>query len=337
MAENSESQTKTPPQTPRRSAIDQLFGFFKRVRSTSRLAYYRIGNIEKSNMELGIKQMREGKFYDAGLRFKFVLWLNKRNVIAHYLLGKCYFYRGKLAEAISPLQQALKLQPDLEEARFLLACCGANANIKSVPRSFIIDKLDLMAVSYENFVDNTASKVNTVLAHELKKIIGENMGFNVLDLGARGGDTSQVVRKSANFIIGVEPSLKLVAIARTRRFDNLLAFNQIAGRFPEDFLRENKEQFAVVLSTYYMDNIGPLDEYFKLIANAVETKGIFAFNINPNDGKSDYTFKPNTMLFTHSPTYVEKLLAANGFKIVSKQEAKYPSGNLDFVYITVKE
>jgi len=288
-------------------------------------------------MELGIKQLKAGNYFDAALRFKFVLWMNKRNVIAHYLLGKSYFYRGKFAECVPPLKEALRLQPDFEEAKFLLTCAGANTGIKAIPRSFIIDKLDQISLNYDQYVQNTSSQVNAVLAEELKKLTGENMGFNVLDLGARGGDTAQILRSVSNSVIGVEPSLKLVSIARSRRINNLLAYNQIAGRFPEDYLRECKDHFSIVLCTYYLDNLGPLDEFFKLVSNVTEDKGIFAFNISVHNGNEDYFFKTSSILFAHSPAYVEKLLEKSGFKIISRREVKYASGATDMVYVTVKK
>ncbi len=334
MPENTGVEPKT--QTAKKSAIDQLWGFVTRIRSLSRLTFYKLGNIEKANMELGIRQMRMGNYFDAALRFKFVLWMNKSNTIAYYLLGKSFFYRGKLKQAVPPLQQALKLDPSLEEAKFLLACCGTNAGIKAIPRSFIIDKLDLLSVNYEQFVENVSSKTNTILEEEIKKIIGDNMGFNVLDLGARGGDTAQILRSTANSIVGVEASLRMIGLARNRRVNDLLTFNQLVTKFPEDYLRESKEKFSVVLCTYYLDNLGPLEEFFKLVANVIEPSGIFAFNTHLHSGAEEYFFRPNVMMFSHPTAYIEKLAEKSGFKIAARREVKYVNGSIDSVYVLVK-
>ena len=311
MIENSDIEAKAPPQSeaqrPKTSAIDNLIAFSKRADKFMRMAVYKIGHIEQANMELGIKQLKSGNYFDATVRFKIVLLVNKTNAIAHYLLGKTYCYRNKFTEAVSHLQQALRLQPDFDEAKFILACCGQRVDIKMIPRSFIIEKQDLLSVNYDNFVPTTSARVNSVLAEEFRKILGDQMGFTVLDLGCRGGDTSQMMRKNANSIIGVEPSLKLVAIARNRRIDNLLTFNLIFGKFPEDYVKESLDKFQIVLSTYYLDNLGPLDDYFTNVMKVLDKGSFFAFNIARHDTKEDFLFHGNEMIFTHSAKLYRKI------------------------------
>lgn len=302
-----------------------------------RLSAYRLSHFEKTNMEIGIKQLKRGDFFDAGLRFRFVLLINKQNAIAHYLLGKSYFYRGKFSKAIPHLRQALKLRADLTESEFLLACCGVNPQITSIPRSFIIEKLDYISTFYDEFTTNTSSLVNKVLEEELKKIIGENMGFNVLDLGCRGGDTAEILRKVANAVVGVDPSLKMVALARNRRIENMLTFNLLITKFPEDYLAECKDKFSVVTSTYYIDNLGPLENYFSLVAKVLEPGGLFAFNTNKSSGSEDFSFRSNIILFSHSAEYIKKLADSVGFNIIIKREIKYPNNTEDLVYILEKK
>ncbi len=326
-------------QKPQQSGIDKMTGFYKRVSGFGKQAFYKLSNLEKSNMELAIRQLKKGEFFDAAMRFKFVLLLNKNNSIAQYLLGKSYFFAGKFDKAAAPLKKAIAARPDLDEARFLLAACGGDITIKSIPRSFIIEKLDFISTRYEAFVEGTSSVLNNILAEEFKKIIGENMGFNVLDLGCRGGDSAQILRPISNAVVGVEPSLKMVAIARTRRINDLLTFNLIATKFPEDFMKECKDKFAVVISTYYLDNLGDLKDYFHDVHNLLEKGGLFAFNISRDLelGTNDYAFKSKTLIFSHSASYIKKLADNIGFNIASEREATYSSGAVDLVYILEKK
>lgn len=328
--------SEKPQNKPQQSVVDQLTTFAFGVRSFARLTYQKLSNLERANMELGIKLLKRGDYFDAYWRFKLVLFLNKNNSLAYYLLGKSLFYRGKFTEAAIALNQSLRLKPDLDEARFLLAAGGKPAEIKSLPRSFVIEKLDFVATRYEEFITGTSSHLTTAMQEELQKIIGDKMGFNVLDLGARGGDSSQILRSVANSVVGVEPSLKLSAIARTRRVNELLTFNSLVTRFPEDYLKEVKEKFAIILSTYYLDNLGALDEFFRLTANIVETGGLFVFNINRNAGAEDYKFKPSSLIFTHSTAYIEKLAAENSFSVLTKRDVKYSNDSVDVLYILEK-
>ncbi len=76
------------PSTPQQSALDRMIAFYESAESFMRGSYYRLGHMEKANMEMGIKQLKRGEYFDAGLRFKFVTYLNKNNDMAYYLLGK---------------------------------------------------------------------------------------------------------------------------------------------------------------------------------------------------------------------------------------------------------
>ena len=328
---------ETPAQTQKLSFLDQIIGAVTEARIYFETAWNKLSNLEKSNMELGIRHLKAGNFFDAVVRFKIVTWLNKNNAIGYYLLGKSQFYHGKPEKAIAPLQKSLQLNPDIGEAKFLLAACGNDQIITAIPRSFIIEKDDMIALRYDDFIANTSSHLNAALQDELYTIIGENMGFNVLDLGCRGGDSAQILRKSANAVIGVEPSLKLIALAKNRRIDDLLSFNQLATRFPEDYLKECKDKFAVVISTYYLDNFGELKSFFEGVHHVMEAGSLFAFNISKSSSNQDFAFSPKLMIFTHSEQYISKLSPELGFIIVNKSEVKYPSGSVDLLYILEKK
>ena len=329
--ENNEKSVETPPQ----SFLDKFANYIFNFRSYFNKLVDRVSNIEKSNMEAGIQQLRKGQFKEARIRFGIVTKLNHKNAIAHYLRGKCSFYLQKNKDAIQSFRQALKLNPNLEEAKFLVAACGAPQEIKSIPRSFVIEKSDNLSTILEYFQDNFSSKLNVVLAEEFKKILGEKLGFNVLELGTHGGDSAEIFRNYANSIVGVEPSLKLLALDRNRRVENLLTYNLLVGKFPEDYLKESKEKFYVVLSTYYFDNLGDLNEIFGLVHNALEDKGLFAFNVN-KFAKTNFEFKPKSLLFSHSPEFIKSLLQKHGFNLIVEKEVSYEDSGTDILYIVEK-
>ncbi len=80
----------------------------------------RIQNITKNNYELGKKHYDLGNFEDAVMRFKFVTWLDSKQVMAWFWLGKSYMASGNVQKAVVAFGKSLELKPELQEARDLL-------------------------------------------------------------------------------------------------------------------------------------------------------------------------------------------------------------------------
>jgi tetratricopeptide (TPR) repeat protein len=78
-------------------------------------------DIVKSNYELGVKHLEQGNLTDAIVRLKMVVWLDREHAMGWYQLGRAHLANEQKKAAIDALSRALKLKPDLEEARSLLA------------------------------------------------------------------------------------------------------------------------------------------------------------------------------------------------------------------------
>ncbi len=319
--------------------MDSFIAFINKIPQQFDIWLNKLKNIEKSNMELGIHHMRAGNFYDAGLRFKIVLFFNKNNAIANYLLGKALVFQTKFEKAVPPLQAALTLKPEMDEARFLLSVCGALPPVTSIPRSYIIEKADTLALPsvFEDFSNNVSKPFHQILTGELARYYGdERLGFNVLTLGTNGGESALTVRKIANSIVGVDPSLKMTALSRNRREEDVLVYNTLVTRFPEDYLKETSNKFDLVICTFYLDNVGDLNPLFAQVKNVLNDGGTFAFNVKPLN-TAEWHFIPGTMVFGHSDSYVKSVLEKQGFKLFHSQEVPTENLGSDVLYIAEKK
>lgn len=294
----------------------------------------RLQNISRSNIEVGILQIKQGEFFDAALRFRIAAFFDKNNPIAHYMMGKAYVFGGKRDKAIAPLKRALQLQPSLNEAKFLLSICGSKTNLQELPRSFIIERNDIVGANYANiFPEGNDTNLIKKLRAEFDAYFESWQGFNVLDIGCQGGETGLLLREKANALVGVEPALRLAAIARQKRLNDALVYNKVVAKFPEDYIEETTEKFQVITAINYIGNFGALDEFFKQVRGMfVEAGGVFIFTMHPSQNAA-FEFASNKILFQHSEKYVEEQLAANNFRLHKKTEITYESGVIDLIYI----
>jgi len=318
-------------ETPQISYMDKITNNVKQLGGVINNAIEKLKNLPKANIEAGIFHLRQGNFYDASMRFKIAAWMDKNNYIAHYLIGKALVYDGKRSKAIKPLKKALSLMPNFEEAKFLLAVCGSG-QLTELPRSFIIERNDILAQNYEAiFRPGEETNFRTKLKQEFATYFEEWQGFEVLDLGCMGGDAGELVRAKANH------SIKISAFAKTRRLGDSLVYNKVSAKFPEDYLAENEEYYQVMLSAFYVTNFADPTKFFRLVRQRISKKGgAFIFIINPNTG-SDYKFSDKQILFMHSEQFIEKCLTATGFTLFKKSEVKFESGNISILYIAEAE
>jgi tetratricopeptide (TPR) repeat protein len=226
MAENLPSET--PPEPPQMSFFDKALNFIRNSRNFAETAWDKVQHISRSNVEMGIIQMRSGEFFDAILRFKIAIFFDKTNPIAYYLLGKSLIYSGKKAKASAPLRKALALNPGLTEANFLLAMCGGGNELTEIPRSFIIERADIIAANYSKiYPEDGKTNLTNKLQSEFAKYFETWQGFVVLDLNCAGGEVGALMREKANTIIGVDPSIKMGAIAKQKRVGENLSLIHI--------------------------------------------------------------------------------------------------------------
>ncbi|MEQ1789823.1 MAG: methyltransferase domain-containing protein [Rickettsiales bacterium] len=320
---------------PGKSALDTFLEKILKIREYASKLWSNLNNLEKSNIEAGIYHLRAGNYFDASFRFRFATMLNKNNSVAWYLLGKSSFYAKKNAKAINALRNALKLNPNLDEAKFLINACGTRENLISIPRSFIIEKSDVMATNYDQYLAQIGGNISDTFSELINGYYGDRIGINTLDLHCRGGELGTLVKNITNNMIGVEPSIKLAGMARTRRDNNLLVFNYVQSKFPEDYLKDTTDRFDLVICGLYFDNIGNLEPILSQINKVLSPRGALIFNSN-KIASPDFEFVRNSLIFGHSDVYMRKVLEKTGFKIISTKEIKYASNSTDIVYLVEK-
>jgi tetratricopeptide (TPR) repeat protein len=100
--------------------LARISGYFENLVGGALLSLKKLRNLEKTNYELGLYHLKEKNYFDAAMRFKLVLLLNKNNIEAMTALSDTYIKQGYYKKALRSLQNILDNNPDNEKALALL-------------------------------------------------------------------------------------------------------------------------------------------------------------------------------------------------------------------------
>lgn len=84
------------------------------------------GNSPVSQNNLAVALEKAGRIEEAAAHYREAIRLEPRHIRAHFNLGNLRFQQGRYAEAIPPFEQALRLDPDDEQTRRVLATTHFN-------------------------------------------------------------------------------------------------------------------------------------------------------------------------------------------------------------------
>lgn len=79
-----------------------------------------VPNDDFAHYNLGLTLMRWERWQDARDAFRHSIEVNDSNDLAHFYLGACFYHLGAIRQARRSLKVALKMNPELEEAKDLM-------------------------------------------------------------------------------------------------------------------------------------------------------------------------------------------------------------------------
>lgn len=337
--DNNQNNQQNQPQSdkPQEKGFIQLItDFTHNFVGYAELAWHRLNNFEKTNIEIGVRQIKSGNLKDAVFRLKIAQRMNATNPITQYLLGKAYAYMGQEKKAVPHLKKSLELNPELGESKFLLSYCGVGEAPEKFPPSLLIESLDSMADIYNREIENGfLADLHELLDSEIKKVFAGKQGFDVLVLDCRVGKQAEGILDIANRIVGTEPSMNMMAIARQRRVGERLVFNEILNKTSDDFFTANQLKFGAIIATNSMTSYGNLQDIIRNISHNLQPGGACFFNVQKLDGEG-YKFDLDKKTFLHSAKYIRDLVSQNSLEILLEKELVYPeSGNE--IFFTLKK
>lgn len=313
-----------------RSTSDLFAGFGPLIRETvvdRPRAYWhelrsKFDNLTQTNFDLGCQFAGRGQWFDASLRFRFVLYLQPTHVQARFNLGNCYLQMGKFAKAAEAFRQTLRMDPTHQHARFLLssvAPAGLSAEQlpKTMPRDMIEGFFTQIAPDYERLAEINQYHGPRLVAEACRPYLKQTMGLHLVDLGCGTGLVAKPWRGLCREILGVDVTHAMVAASQMARSGDNPTYDRV---LKEDINAVPTGTFMpgasdVVLCIDTAQFLGDLAPVCTLAAQALNRDGLFVISVEPQNTPLGFAVNPQTSRFGHHPDYVRKTAEAAGLEL----------------------
>jgi predicted TPR repeat methyltransferase len=306
------------------SPFGKLDDYLVRMQMFLQEFFSRAGKPVDTMYRVALERYHQGEYADAANRLRLVTKFQPENADAWYLMGSCDLAQGNAGLAAISLRKALALNPQSEEARFLLAVADPNAlpaaqQPKFAPLSLATEYFDGQAEYYdEDNLDELGYLGHEECYAAVKKYLNPNYKqFRILDLGCGTGLVGLQFRDIAGHVDGVDISQAMLDQAEARR-------DEREGRVYDKLhlvdLRRYlldcpPNSYDLVTAGNVFPYIGGLTPVFDGVLNALKPGGIFTFSIEPMQGE-DFGLIPAEGRFAHSEYYITEQAQRVGLSVL---------------------
>jgi len=255
-------------------------------------------------------------------------------------LGEAMLANEQLPTAIGEFQRALRLDPDLEEARFLLGCAwlqageagkaleafasvapemtGLAAKIAEAEAMQTRPRSDAGYVRhlFDQFSSDYDARMTTQLSYRGPQILRELAALTmagrdrlaILDLGCGTGLSGAAFKDKAARLDGIDLSPAMIEKARARGIYDSLAVADIEGG-----LDRNGGVYDLLIAADTLVYLGDLEATMGGAARALKADGFFLFTVEKKDGDG-FELGPKRR-WRHSDIYIRGLANMHGLEI----------------------
>lgn len=230
-----------------------------------------------------------------------------------FRLGEMREAAGMLAAAAEAWQTALRLDPaDRLGAALRLALIG-RAKVPAPSSAFVETLFDQYADTFDAaLVERLAYRVPALLSEAIH-MRGGRVFRLVLDLGCGTGLMGEMLRPIAARLEGFDISARMLAKARARSI-----YDRLEKADLQDFRYAGDRPDLVTAADVFM-YVGALEGIAGTVAGLLTADGLFAFSVEKLTGGGDFALQPSRRC-AHSESYVRRILADNGFSVLSLEE-----------------
>lgn len=231
-----------------------------------------------------------------------------------YRLGEMQETAGAFDLAAQAWAMSLKLDPaDRQGAALKLQLIGRGPASQAPPSAFVETLFDHYAESFEeSLVEKLGYRMPEFLQLAIRSARSGRFGL-VVDLGCGTGLMGEWLRPIADRLEGVDISAKMLKKARAKSLYDKLTKSDL-----QDFQYGGPLSDLVTAADVFI-YVGALDGLVRNIAAMLAENGLFAFSVEKlgdGEGDGDFALRPSRR-YAHSQAYVRRVLADNGFSILS--------------------
>ena len=253
-------------------------------------------------------------------------------------LGEALMRCELLAPAIAEIQRALRLDPGLDDARFLLGCAWLQAGeaekatnvfsalpdetpglaekirqaeaMRARPRSdagYVRHLFDQFSTDYDSrMLSQLGYRAPQILRQLANLVMPGRGGLAVLDLGCGTGLCGTAFKDLAARLDGIDLSPAMILKARARDIYDRLDVADIESAL-------DAARYDLVLAADTLVYLGDLAATFQGTAHALNTGGFFLFTVESKQGEG-FELGPKRR-WRHSENYLRALADENGLDV----------------------
>jgi predicted TPR repeat methyltransferase len=253
-------------------------------------------------------------------------------------LGKVLLKAEQLPTAIAEFQRTLRLDPNLDEARFLLGCAWLAAGeadkalegfaalppetmgldekiaqakaVRARPRSdafYVRHLFDQFSADYDaRMLSQLCYRAPQILRRLADLTMPGRQALTILDLGCGTGLAGAAFKDLAAHLDGIDLSPAMIQKARVRGIYDCLAVGDIESGLAA-------EAYDLMIAADTLVYLGDLEAIVRGVARALKSDGFFLFTVEQKEGDG-FELGPKRR-WRHSESYVRGLARANGLDV----------------------
>lgn len=290
----------------------------------------KLKDLPGTNYKLGVEYFKAGRFTDAVLRFRIVMWLEPRHVAAVFKAARCYHALGNKERGRELYRKALAMKPDYTEAQFMLSILDEQKlPAQRIPISLVVEQFDRLAPIYRShYVDRMGYTGHLAMEKGVTdwvsaKIAGDDnpilARYDIMEIGCGCGVTGERLRIYARTSTGIDVSKNMIDMipeqppGRQQIYDKVL--HEEAGAC---LTRQPHSTSDIIMAAGVFNYVGDLKDIIAPAAKVLRAGGLLAFTIErlPTDDAKQMPFAWHAQrgAFGHSLKYIRDLCASHGLK-----------------------
>ncbi len=212
-------------------------------------------------------------------------------------------------------RRLLALQPDHPGAAHMLAALRGEA--KSTPANeYVRNLFDQYSDNFEqSLLDRLEYRVPEQLFALAKQCVPDTVYAHGLDLGCGTGLAGILFRPLCSHLTGVDLSEKMLAKAAEKG-----VYDQLAAADVVRFMQQEEQRYDLVLAADLLTYLADLASLMQAVTRIAAPSCLFIFSTE-HGKQRNWQVRP-TGRFAHSPAYVARVAAENGWQIISSAQAE---------------